>query len=60
VKELGEIDMALVAPEFAARLLRVRRATQDAVGDWRPSPYTGPVDVSGLPARSASCSADQR
>jgi hypothetical protein len=30
-----------VAPEFAARLLRVWRASQDAVRDWRPSPYTG-------------------
>jgi pimeloyl-ACP methyl ester carboxylesterase len=36
-------------PEFAARSLRVWRANRDAVRDWRPSPYTGPVDVFGLP-----------
>jgi hypothetical protein len=38
-----------VAPEFAARSLRVWRASQDAVRDWRPSPYTGPAAVFGLP-----------
>jgi pimeloyl-ACP methyl ester carboxylesterase len=38
-----------VAPEFVARSLRVWQANQDAVRDWRPSPYTGPVDVFGLP-----------
>jgi hypothetical protein len=38
-----------VAPEFAARSLRVWRAGQDAVRDWRPSPYTGPVEVFGCP-----------
>jgi hypothetical protein len=38
-----------VAPEFAARTLRVWQASQDAVRDWRPSPYTGPIDVFGLP-----------
>jgi pimeloyl-ACP methyl ester carboxylesterase len=36
-----------VAPEFAARSLRVWQANQDAARDWRPSPYTGPVDVFG-------------
>jgi len=38
-----------VAPEFAARSLRVWRASQDAVRDWQPSPYTGPLDVFGRP-----------
>jgi len=38
-----------VAPEFAERSLRVWRANRDAVRDWRPSPYTGPLDVFGLP-----------
>jgi len=38
-----------VAPEFVARLLRVGRANQDAVRNWRPSPFTGPIDVFGLP-----------
>jgi pimeloyl-ACP methyl ester carboxylesterase len=37
------------APEFVARSLDVWRANQDAVRDWRPSPYTGPIDVFGLP-----------
>jgi pimeloyl-ACP methyl ester carboxylesterase len=36
-----------VAPEFAARSLRVWQANRDAARDWRPSPYTGPVDVFG-------------
>ena len=59
-----------VAPEFAARSLRVWQANQDAVRDWRPSPYTGPVDVFGrppamaLPAtvvqRTHECSTDGR
>jgi hypothetical protein len=38
-----------VAPEFAARSLDVWQANRDAVLDWRPSPYTGPIDVCGLP-----------
>jgi pimeloyl-ACP methyl ester carboxylesterase len=38
-----------VAPEFVARSLRVWRASQDAVRDWQPSPYTGPLDVFGRP-----------
>jgi hypothetical protein len=42
-----------MAPEFVARSLRVWRASQDAVRDWRPSPYTGPVDVFGLPSATA-------
>jgi Thioesterase domain/Phosphopantetheine attachment site len=42
-----------VAPGFAARSLRVRQASQDAARDWRPSPYTGPVDVFGQPPAMA-------
>jgi hypothetical protein len=41
------------APESAARSLRVCREGQDAVRGWRPSPYTGPVDVFGLPPAMA-------
>ncbi len=41
------------APEFAARSLRVWQASQDAARDWRPSPYTGPIDVFGLPPAMA-------
>jgi thioesterase domain-containing protein len=36
--------------EFAARSLRVWQANQDAVRDWRPQPYSGPVDVFVGPA----------
>jgi hypothetical protein len=36
-----------VAPEFVARSLRVWQANRDAARDWRPSPYTGPVDLFG-------------
>jgi hypothetical protein len=59
-----------VAPEFVARSLRVRRANRDAVRDWGPSPYTGPIDVFGpppvtaLPAtvvqRTHECGTDER
>jgi pimeloyl-ACP methyl ester carboxylesterase len=42
-----------MAPEFVERSLRVRRANGDAVRDWRPSPYTGPIDVFGLPPIAA-------
>ena len=59
-----------VAPEFAARSLRVWQANQDAMRDWRPSPYTGPIDILGrpqipaLPATTAQraheCDADGR
>jgi len=42
-----------VAPEFAARSLRVWQASQDAARDWRPSPYTGPIDVFGRPPATA-------
>jgi surfactin synthase thioesterase subunit len=42
-----------VAPEFVARSLRVWRANQDAVRDWRPSPHTGRLDVFGLPPTMA-------
>ncbi len=34
-------------PEFVGRSLRVWRANQDAVQYWRPSPYSGPIDVFG-------------
>lgn len=42
-----------VAADFVARSLRVRQANRDAVRDWKPSPYTGPVDVFGLPSITA-------
>jgi hypothetical protein len=42
-----------VAPEFVARSLRVWQASQDAVRDWRPPPYTGPIDVFGRPPATA-------
>jgi hypothetical protein len=31
----------------------VWRASQDVVRDWRPSPYTGPVDIFGQPPATA-------
>ncbi len=50
-----------VAPEFVTRSLRVWRANQDAMRDWRPSPYTEPIDVFGLPPTMAlSATAVQR
>lgn len=50
-----------VAPEFAARSLRVWQANQDAARDWRPSPYTEPIDVFGQPpATSLPTTAVQR
>jgi hypothetical protein len=59
-----------VAPEFAGRSLRVWQASQDAVRDWRPSPYSGPLDVFGLPPamalpatavlRTHECGADEQ
>jgi hypothetical protein len=59
-----------VASEFVARSLRVWQANRDALRDWRPSPYAGPVDVfgqppgTGLPAtvfqRTHECGADGR
>ena len=42
-----------VEPEFVARSLCVWRANQDAVRDWRPSSYTGPLDVFGRPPAMA-------
>jgi hypothetical protein len=42
-----------VAPEFVARSLRVWRANRDAMRDWRPSRYTGPLDVFGRPPITA-------
>ena len=41
------------AEVFDARSLRVWRANQAAVRDWRPSPYTGPLDVFGQPPITA-------
>ena len=35
-------------PGFAVRSLRVWRANQDAVRDWRPQPYPGSLDVFGM------------
>lgn len=59
-----------VAPEFVARSLRVQQASRDAMRGWRPSPYTGPVDVFGLPPitdlpatvdqRPRECGTDER
>ena len=50
-----------VAPEFAARSLRVWHANQDAGRDWRPSPYTGPVDIFGRsPTMALPTTVDQR
>ena len=37
------------APEFVTRSLHVTRANQDAIRDWHPSPYTGPLDIFGQP-----------
>jgi surfactin synthase thioesterase subunit len=34
-------------PELVTRCLRVWRANRAAVRDWRPSPYSGPVDTFG-------------
>jgi pimeloyl-ACP methyl ester carboxylesterase len=42
-----------VAPEFVGRSLRVWQANRDALRDWRPSPYAGPVDVFGQPPGTA-------
>jgi hypothetical protein len=42
------------APEFVARTLRVWQANRDALRDWRPSPYDGPIDVFGGPALPAT------
>ena len=49
------------APEFITRSLRVWQAGQDALRDWQPSPYTGPVDIFGQPpAMSLPATAAQR
>jgi hypothetical protein len=48
---MGEIDMVSMA--LVAAVDTELRASQDAVRDWRPSPYTGPVDVFGLPPATA-------
>lgn len=57
VRLLAAIDAGLLespeagtepwSPELVARSMRVRQANEAAVRDWRPSPYTGPVDVLG-------------
>ena len=39
--------------DFVARSLRVWQANRDALRDWRPSPYAGPVDVFGQPPGTA-------
>jgi hypothetical protein len=39
-----------VAPDFVARSLRVRQANREAAREWRPSPYTGLIDVFGRPS----------
>ena len=41
------------APDFVARTLTVSRANRDAIRDWRPSPYTGPLDIFGQPPITA-------
>ena len=48
------------APEFAARSLRVWQANRDALRDWRPSPYAGPVDVFGQPGTALPATVVQR
>ncbi len=42
-----------VAPEFVARSLSVWRANRVSVRDWRPPPYTGPLDIFGPPPAMA-------
>jgi hypothetical protein len=37
-------------PDLVARSLRVWQATHDAVRDWRPGPYPGPLDIFSDPA----------
>ncbi|WP_158839816.1 thioesterase domain-containing protein [Saccharothrix deserti] len=45
-------------PEFVARSLRVWQANQDAVRDWSPQPYSGPLDVFRGPSGDRSPTAD--
>jgi pimeloyl-ACP methyl ester carboxylesterase len=42
-----------VEADFVARSLRVWQANRDAVRDWQPSPYTGPIHTFGLPPITA-------
>ena len=49
-----------VAPEFAARSLRVWQANQDAARDWQPPPYTGPVHIFGPPPATLRPTATRR
>jgi pimeloyl-ACP methyl ester carboxylesterase len=61
VRLLAAIDAGLLEPPDTGteswpdepRSLRVWRANRDAVRDWRPSPYTGPIDIFGLPLITA-------
>ncbi len=45
-------------PAFVARALRVWQANRDAVRDWRPRPYSGPLDVVRGPSGQPSPTAD--
>jgi len=53
-----------VVPEFAARSLRVWRASRDAVPDWRALPCTGPAgpvhELLGWPLMSTGTETGQR
>jgi hypothetical protein len=77
VRLVAAIDAELLEPPDTGteswsheRSLRVWRANRDAVRDWRPSPYTRPVDVFGRPSimalpatvvqRTHECGADGR
>ena len=46
--------------DFVARSLRVWQANRDALRDWRPSPYAGPVDVFGQPGTALPTTVFQR
>jgi thioesterase domain-containing protein len=64
VRLLAAIDLELVepadpaphdeTPEFVARSLRVRQANHDAIRDWQPRPYSGPLDIFRDPAGVAT------
>jgi hypothetical protein len=61
VRLVAVIGAELLAPphtgtwpqELVTRSLRVRQANRDAVRDWLPSPYAGPLDVFGRPPVAA-------
>jgi hypothetical protein len=42
-----------VEADFGARSLRVWQVNRDAVRDWQPSPYSGPIHTFGLPPITA-------